>query len=68
MVNKLFICLRRVHIYIKCKNFGRKAKSPFMIYVGFESILVTEDNRKQNLNESYTNKYQNMLLIVMVIN
>ena len=57
-----------MHIYIKCKNFGRKAKSPFMIYVGFESILVTEDNRKQNLNESYTNKYQNMLLIVMVIN
>ena len=24
-----------------------------MIYVDFESILVPEDNRKQNLDESY---------------
>ena len=40
------------------KNFGRKIKSPFMIYVDFESILVPEDNVKQNPNESYTNKYQ----------
>ena len=29
-----------------------------MIYADFESILVPEDNRKQNPNESYTNKYQ----------
>ena len=29
-----------------------------MIYVDFESILVTEDNRKKNLTESYTGKYQ----------
>ena len=29
-----------------------------MIYVDFESILVSEDNGKQNLNESYTNKYK----------
>ena len=29
-----------------------------MFYKDFESILVLEDNRKQNLNESYTNKYQ----------
>ena len=29
-----------------------------MIYANFESILVTEGNGKQNLNESYTNKYQ----------
>ena len=29
-----------------------------MIYEDFESILVTEDNGKQNLDESYTNKYQ----------
>ena len=29
-----------------------------MIYVDFKSILVPEDNGKQNLNESYTNKYQ----------
>ena len=29
-----------------------------MIYADFESILVPEDNGKQNPNESYTNKYQ----------
>ena len=29
-----------------------------MIYGDFESILVPEDNGMQNLNESYTNKYQ----------
>ena len=29
-----------------------------MIYAGFESILVPENNGKQNPNESYANKYQ----------
>ena len=29
-----------------------------MIYADFESILVPQDNRKQNPGESYTNKYQ----------
>ena len=29
-----------------------------MIYLDFESIVVPEDNGKQNPNESYTNKYQ----------
>ena len=29
-----------------------------MIYAHFESILVPEDNGKQNPNESYTSKYQ----------
>ena len=29
-----------------------------MIYADFESILVLEDNGKQNANEVYTNKYQ----------
>ena len=29
-----------------------------MIYADFESILVPEDNRKQNPNQSYTIKYQ----------
>ena len=33
-------------------------KSLFMIYADFESILVPEDNGKQNPKESYTNKYQ----------
>ena len=44
--------------YGKFKNYERKIKSPFMIYLHFESILVSEDNEKQNPNESYTNKYQ----------
>ena len=44
--------------YVKFKHFARKIKSPFMICADFESILLPEDNRKQNLNESYTNKYQ----------
>ena len=29
-----------------------------MIYADFESILVPEDNGKQNPDESYTSKYQ----------
>ena len=29
-----------------------------MIYAAFESILVLEDNEKQNSGASYTNKYQ----------
>ena len=33
-------------------------ESPLMIYADFESILVPRNNEKQNLNESYTNKYQ----------
>ena len=33
----------------------QKEKSPFMIYPNFGSILVPEDNGKQNVNESYTN-------------
>ena len=44
--------------YVKFKNFERKIKLPFMIYADFESILVPEDNGKQNPEESYTNKYQ----------
>ena len=44
--------------YIKLKYFERKIKPPVMIYANFESILVPEDNGKQNPNESYTNKYK----------
>ena len=43
--------------YAEFKNFERKIKSPSMTYADFESILVLEDNVKQNLNESYTKKY-----------
>ena len=44
--------------YVKFKNFEEKIKSPFIIYTGFESILVSEENEKQNPNDSFTNKYQ----------
>ena len=44
--------------YVKSKNFERKLKSQFMSYADFDSILVPEDKRKQNPNESYTSKYQ----------
>ena len=54
--------------FVKFKNYERKIKSPFMIYADFESILVPEDNGKQNPEESYTNKYRNMLLAVIAIN
>ena len=37
----------------------RKTKSPFMIYGGFESTLISENNGEKNLEESYKNKYQN---------
>ena len=33
-------------------------KSSFIIYADFASILVPQNNGKQNPNESFTNKYQ----------
>ena len=44
--------------YVKFKNYERHIKSLLIFYVDFERILVSENNGKQNLNESYTNKYQ----------
>ena len=44
--------------YVKLKNYEIKIKSPFIIYADFESILVPENNGKQNTEEYYTNKYQ----------
>ena len=46
------------YVRFRFKSFERKIKSPFVIYADFKSILVPEDNGKQNINESYTNKYQ----------
>ena len=43
--------------YVKFQYYERKIKSSFMIYADFESILVPEDNGKQNPEESYMNKY-----------
>ena len=36
----------------------KEKQSPFTIYADFESILMLEDNGKQNPDESYTKKYQ----------
>ena len=41
--------------YVKFRNYE---KSSFMIYADFESLSVPENNKKQNPEESYTNKYQ----------
>ena len=38
-------------------NIMREIKSPFVFYANFESVLVPEDNGKQNKDESYINKY-----------
>ena len=34
-----------------------------IIYVDSETILVPEDNEKQNSEESYTNKYQKHIAV-----
>ena len=44
--------------YVKFKSFEKQIKSPIMISADFKSILVPEDNRKQNPNESYSDKNQ----------
>ena len=43
--------------YIKFKNYERKIKSQLILQATFESILMSENNGKQNPEESYTNKY-----------
>ena len=52
---------------LNSKIMRKKVNSSFMGYADFESILVAEDNRKQNSKESYANKYQKMLLAIMTI-
>ena len=59
MVNKLLRYVKMVNMLNS--SFERKIESPFMIYADFGSILVPEDNRKQNPSESYTNKYQKLV-------
>ena len=56
MVNKWLRCIKRVNMF-DLKKYERKITPPFIIDADFESILVPEDNRKQNLDEAYTNKY-----------
>ena len=52
--------------YVKFKFFLKKL-SPFIIYANVESLRVSEDNGKQNSNESLLINIKNMLLAVMVI-
>ena len=54
--------------YVKFRKIKKRIKSPFIIYADFESILILEDNKKQNPNKSYANKYQKILLAVFDIN
>ena len=67
MVNKGLRCLKKDKC-LKFENFERKIKSPFVINADFESILVPENNEKQNPKESDTSKYQNTVFEVMIIN
>ena len=39
--------------YVKFKNYERNMKLPFLIYVDFESNLVSKDYGNQNTAESY---------------
>ena len=46
---------------VRLKNYKKKIKSPFMIYADCEGVVVVvvpKDDIKQNLEESYTSKYQ----------
>ena len=51
--------MRKVGKNVKLKNCLRYIKPPLEIYADFESNLVPVNNGKQNLDEIYTNKYQN---------
>ena len=62
-------CKQRIEIpkkgeYVRFKYYDRKIKWPFMIYANFESIFGSEDNGKQNADESYI---KSMLHVVLVI-
>ena len=46
----------------------RKIRSPFIIERDFESILVPDNNGKQNPEESYTNNYQKHIACIMDVN
>ena len=54
--------------YVKFRNYEGKAKLSFIPYADFESFLVSEDNGKQNPEESYRNNIENIFLEVMAIN
>ena len=48
----------KISEHVEFKNCKRKIKLPFIIYAGFENILVPKDNGKQITEDTYANKYQ----------
>ena len=50
------MCKHGAYVRFKIKEKENKIKSPYVTYEHFESILVPEENGKQNTGESYTNK------------
>ena len=54
--------------YVQFKNYERKMKSPFMIYVDFESSLV-QKKMKYKIQKSFMRmNIKNILLVVMAMN
>ena len=43
---------------VRFNKYKRKIKSQLIIYADFESVLMSEDNEKENCEEYYTNKYK----------
>ena len=66
MENKRLRCLKKVNTLNSRILTGKQW--PFLIYVDFESVLLPEDNGKQNPKVSYTNNIRNVLLTVMAVN
>ena len=44
---------------VEIKNFDRQIKTPFVIYVNFESLSEANISKIRDSNESYNDKYQN---------
>ena len=53
---------------VKFKNYTRKIKATFMVYVEFESTLISENNGKPNPDESIRINIKAMLTGVIVTN
>ena len=54
--------------YVKFKNYERKIKSPFIIYAGFESILVPEKIKSKIQESLIQTNIKNILLGDVAIN
>ena len=65
---KLMTNKKNIRMHKKANYYERKMKSLFIIYEYFESILVPEDNGKQNPKNLIQRKIKNILLAVMALN